>query len=250
MASTRSLAILAGVTALLVLAVVWDVVRPGRDHAPGSRRLVPACDSVARVVWERPGDAPVVLEREYGLPYEVSVRRGAAELRVPADERVVEDVLGTLELLSPRRTLPASRAERGLDPPRLRVHVTCDGGLTTTLALGNRIEAMDRVWLARLDADANRATDYLIEGHAARALDRTADDLRARRVFARLVASVAPDGLSGAARVELRQGSRTLALSGQPALIDIGAGPQATDAGATPLEPRVRADLGRTSELL
>jgi hypothetical protein len=243
---TRSLAILAGVTALLVLAVVWDLARPGRDVAPGSRRLVPACDSVARVVWERPGAASVILERMYGLGYELSVPQGAGETRVPADERVVEDVLGTLELLSARRALPASRVERGLDQARLRVLVTCRGGRTTTLALGNRVAAMDRVWLARLDADADQPgphdlIDYLIEGHAARALDRSLDDLRARRVFASLAASLAADGLSGDARIELRQGSRALALRGRPALVDLD---------SESLEPRVRADFGQVSTLV
>jgi hypothetical protein len=242
-ASTRSLTILAGVTALLVLALVWDVARPGRDLTPGSRRLVPACDSVARVVWERPGEAPVVLERKYGLPSELRVARQppAGELRVPADEHVVDDLLGTLELLSPRRALPASRAERGLDPPRLRIHVRCQGGRTTTLALGHRITAMDRVWLARLDADTDQpGTDHLIEGHAARALDRSLDDLRARRVFAGLAASLTPDGLSGDADIELRQGSRALALLDRHTILDLDAEPA----------PLARADLGQLSALV
>jgi hypothetical protein len=236
--STRSLVILAGVTAVLLLAAIWDLARPDRA-APGSRRLVPACDSVARVVWERPATAAVALQHVDGRTYELILSRDTGEVRLPADERVVDDVLGTLELLSPRRALPARRAERGLAPARLHVRVICTDGRATTLALGDRSAAMDRVWLARAGDEQHSDTDYLIEGHAARALDRSADELRARRVFARLGASLAADGLTGAARIELQQGARSLALSGRPALVHLDAA-----------VPGARADLGQVSALV
>lgn len=237
MPSTRSLVILAGVTALLALAAIVDLARPDRD-APRSRRLVPACDSVMRVDWERATVAPVALQRVDGRTYELVESRDAGEVRLPADERVVEDVLGTLELLSPRRALPARRAERGLAPARLHVRVTCADGRVTVLALGDRVAAMDRVWLARF-SDAQADTDYLIEGHAARALDRRADELRARRVFARLGERLAADGLAGETRIELQQGDRALALSGRPALVHLDAA-----------VPSARADIDQVSALV
>ena len=242
--STRSLAILAALAALLVFAVIWDLVRPDRTATPGAGRLVPACERVTRVAWERPGTPVVTLQHVDGRAYELRLGEGADETRLAADARVVEDVLGTLELLSPRRALPARPAERGLDPAGLRIHVACDDGRVTTLALGDHIAALDRVWLARLspDAGADRpGTDYLIEGHAARALDRSVDALRARRVFARLGASVTPDGLSGDARIALRQGPRALIVSGRPALVQL-------DAAAPELA--ARADLDRVSALV
>lgn len=224
--------VLGGVTALLVFATIWDLVRKD-ERAPGSRRLVAQCERVTRVTWERPGNVTVSIEGD-GHAYEVRV----GEARWPADGRVVEDVLGTLELLAPYRALAAARAERGLDRPRLRVHVTCEDGRATTLALGDRIAAMDRVWLARLD---ELDKDYLIEGHAARALERNADDLRQRRVFASIAASLVADGLAGDARIELRAGGRTVALSGRPASVALEV------AGA---DVRARAELDHVSALV
>lgn len=246
MASTRSLVILASVTAALVLAMLWDLVGtdPGQ-RAPRSRRLVPDCGAVTRVVWERPGAAPVTLERITRDEHVLRVQQDGQEVTLAAEARVAEDVLGTIELLAYRRALPARRAERGLDQPRLRVHVTCqEAGRAVTLALGAHVAALDRVWLARAEAgdDGRRAaqageTDYLIEGYAARAIDRTVSELRARRIFTNL----GPDGLHEGGRMEIRRGQRALVVTGKPAFVELDASPPGL---------RVRADAGQVSMIV
>ncbi len=247
MVSTRSLVILASVTAALVLAMLWDLLGAGSgESAPRSRRLVPDCGMAKRVVWERPGAAPVTLERIDRDEHVLRVQQGGEEVTLAAEPRIAEDVLGTIELLSYRRALPARRAERGLDRPRVRVHVTCEEpvGRAVTLALGEHVAAMDRVWLARDQAgsdgqspDEPDETDYLIEGYAARAIDRTVSGLRARRIFTNL----GPNGLTERGRIEIRQGERSLILAGNPAFVQL-------DASQPDL--RVRADAGQVSALV
>lgn len=242
MASTRSLVILASVTAVLVLAMLWDLLGTGAGTlAPRSRRLVSGCSAVTRVVWERPGAAPVTLERITRDEHVLRVQQEGQEVALAAEPRVAEDVLGTIELLAYRRALPARRAERGLDQPRLRVHVTCqEAGRAVTLALGEHVAAMDRVWLARAerggdgqpDEEPDEEIDYLIEGYAARAIDRTASELRARRIFTNL----GPDGLDERGRIEIRQGERALVVSGKPAFVELD---------ASQPDQRARADAGQ-----
>lgn len=240
MASARALAVLAAVAAALVAAAAWDLWHPGeREAAPATRRLLPGCD-VTRVRWERPQQPPVILEPAAGDRHVLRVRRHGRDLALPADPRAARDVLGTLELLAHRRAMPARRAERGLDRPRLRLHVTCADGHTAILALGQRLVPLDRVWMARTghgEARAGQPVDYLIEGYAARALDRPADALRARRVFA----SLQPGSLPGDVRIDIREGERALVLGGDPALVHL----DALWPGA-----RVRADPDRVSELV
>jgi hypothetical protein len=245
-ASTRSLVILACVTAALVLALLWDLLGAGSGKsAPRSRRLVPDCGMATRVVWERPGAAPVTLERIDRDEHVLRVQQGGREVTLAAEPRIAEDVLGTLELLSYRRALPARRAERGLDRPRVRVRVTCEGPArrAVTLALGEHVAAMDRVWLARQPGTDGQSpeeaseTDYLIEGYAARAIDRTVSELRARRI----VTNLGPNGLTERGRIEIRQGERSLVLAGNPAFVQL-------DASQPDL--RVRADAGQVSALV
>jgi hypothetical protein len=234
--------ILASVTAALVLAMLWDLVGTGAGtQAPRSRRLVPDC-AVTRVVWERPDAAPVTLERISRTEHALRVQQDGQEVTLAAEPRVAEDVLGTIELLAYRRALPARRAERGLERPRVRVRVTCEGqaGRAITLALGEHVAAMDRVWLARTDQGgphaAQAGTDYLIEGYAARAIDRAPGELRARRIFTNL----GPDGPGESGRIEIRQGERALVVTGRPALALLAGHP----------DLRVRADAGQVSALV
>ncbi|WP_428266218.1 DUF4340 domain-containing protein [Haliangium sp.] len=248
MASARALWALGAVAALVAVVALWDLVRAPDSAAPALPRLVPACAAgaaggdgseagsgeerqgragfergVRELVWERPGQAPVSLTRDPSGGHRVQL--GEAGVGVggwPADPAAVRDLFATLELLRPRRRLPADRAARGLDEPRLRLHLRCRSGGGVSLGFGDRLAAMDRVWVARVGASPpprGLDDDYLIAGYAARALDRSLDDLRARRVFAALDAAAA--GLPAGARLDIRVGGEHLRLSGRPLVVHL-----------------------------
>lgn len=244
MGSRRALAVLAAVAALLVVAVVIDLGQwwPGQTPAPVARRLLPGCGTVQRIAWQRPGAPAMRLVREAGKGMVLAGVDGLV------DEAAVADVLGTLELVSYRRKLPADRVARGLAEPRVRLEVTCEHGGVVTLALGNRIEQVDRVWLARGGDAPDDSADYLIDGHAARALDRAPDALRARSVFPLLGGRTGDPFVAGIARIEIQRGARTRVLSGSPAMVDVepraAGAPGALEAGSVRADPAMVAKLG------
>ena len=247
MGSRRALAVLAGLAALLVVAVIIDLGQwwPGQEpaRAPATRRLLPGCGVVQRIAWHRPGEPVVSIAREADRGMVLAGIDGLVDGLV--DQAVVADVLGTLELISYRRKLPADRRARGLDEPRVRLEITCEHGGVVTLALGHLIEQVDRVWLARggdpgaggaLPAGdpAENPADYLIDGYVARALDRSPAELRARRVFPLLGAlggRMSDPFVAGVARIEIQRGARTRVLSGSPPMVHLAQRPARAPGG-------------------
>ncbi|GAB4559931.1 MAG: hypothetical protein Tsb0020_06180 [Haliangiales bacterium] len=202
------------------------------------------------MVWERPDEASVTLKRADGGPG-YSVLDGSEGGPRPADDAAVRDLFGTLTLLRAERSFPVEREERGLDSPRVRVRAMCDDGGETEFAIGDRIAALDRVWLAMGRAESSADVDYLIAGYAARSIDRTAAELRARQVFPQLERM--RDGFDEGVSLEVRATTGRVRIVGDPAMIQLD-GSDAFDGlgGRDGLGERlrVRADSGRVSELL
>ena len=168
MDSRRWLALLGALAAALAAALVLDLAAGGRA-APGGRILADWDPSRVRAVRiERRGQPPVVVQRD-GAGWRV-----AAPVDAPADPSAVADLLGTLEIIAPRR-----RAGGAVSDPALTVTVERSGRPAVTLDLAGDTGQTDRVWLSRRGED-RRA---LIDGYQLRALDLAADDLRERRPF-------------------------------------------------------------------
>ncbi|ACY18132.1 hypothetical protein, partial [Haliangium ochraceum] len=242
MSSYRTLWVL-GALALGVFGfVLWEQLAPRelRPDGPSSQRLLGDCGVPVRVQWLRPEAPPVTLrpgsEYSYVLCVGASCERDIGQATdIPADAEMVRDVLGTLELLSARRSLSASREQRGLAPPRLRLLVNCAGGGQAELLMGARLleddedgddgddgadgdgrASLERAWVARGDA-ADDDTDYLIDAHDAEVLDLRVDELRRRRVFSGLA-----DGTGAAeARIALERGERSIAVTLTPPRLEI-----------------------------
>ncbi|HEU5055005.1 MAG TPA: DUF4340 domain-containing protein [Kofleriaceae bacterium] len=183
MDSRRWLIALAALAAALAAALVVDLAGGGRV-SPGGRILADWDPSrVAAVHIERPGQPPVVVERD-GATWRLT-----APVAAPADPLAVADLLGTLEILSARR-----RAEGAVADPVLSVTVTPSGRTPVTLDLAADSGRTDRVWLSRRGED-RRA---LIDGYQLRALDLAADDLRERRPFRGRLAGATRIAVGGA----------------------------------------------------
>jgi hypothetical protein len=190
--------------AALVLALAGAVIldRPPPRAVSASDRVLPAlaAGAVRRVELARAGVPPTVLESSPG---------GWRVDGHPADPAAVRDLLGGLEYLAWRRRLPPEHgAARGLDPPRLRVHVD-DGRVPRELLIGRAQPGLGRTWATTPGA----AYHYLVEDHAARALDLGAADLRRRRAI-----------IVDAARLRIDEGERAVAFSGRPPCVTAPAG--------------------------
>ncbi len=243
-----ALAVVAGL-ALAAVLVVPGWRRSGLSgEVSATARLWPGCD-LDRVVWERSGEASVTLKRVDGGPG-YSVLDGAEGGPWPADDAAVRDLFGTLTLLRAERRFPVERGERGLGSPRVRVRAVCDDGRETEFAIGDRIAALDRVWLATDTAESGADVDYLIAGHAARSIDRTVAELRARQVFPQLERM--RDGLDDGVSLEVQATAGQVRIAGDPAMVELGSDVFDGLGGRDGLGERlrVRADSGRVSELV
>ncbi len=151
-----------GVLALVVLALAAALLlAPAPVAVVGRGRVLSG--RPARVVLERPGLAPVVVEVT-----------AATVDGFPADPGALRDLLGTLELLSARRRVPsADAAARGLDAPRLTVGIDA-----ARLRFGRVVPGLGQVW-----ATLGEGEDLLLDAHALRALELGRDDLRRRAPF-------------------------------------------------------------------
>ncbi len=197
MSSRRTLIVLSALALVSVVVVILDGGHAGQA-VRDERRLVPAYarENVTGLRIERPGAADVVIRSSKGT------LAMAAPVAAALDQAAITDLLGTVEVLTYRRS-SRRRAEHGLDTPRVRLTVEL-GHASVVLALGARMDAIDRVWLGR----SGDSKAYLIDGYAARALDRTAAELRSRRVF-----FAQPHEVTG---IELHRGAASLVLSGAP----------------------------------
>ena len=159
--SRRALLALSVTVCSLAAAVAID--RPRSATLPG--RILPGLGVVTRLEIQASGRPPVVLMRDAA---------GALVLPgLPTDAAAVADLVSELTLLSSRRRVPPD-AEHGLDAPRLTVRV--DG---RELRIGRHERALGRTWVAV----AGEAEHHLVDDWAARALDRTVDELRQRAPF-------------------------------------------------------------------
>jgi hypothetical protein len=192
------------------LAAAW-LLGGGAPAGPTSTRLLPGLDPgrVQRLAWRRPGAPDVVVARgDAGLAI-------VAPVAAPADDAALSSVLGTLELLS------YARRDDGGDPGPTRFTLEVDG---VGLEVGSAVPALARTWLTI----AGRR--YLVDDHAARALDVTLDGLRARDAL-----DADPDRI---AAVELHGDGRHLLLDGRPLQVHL------PDGG------RARADADRSAALV
>lgn len=243
MHSRNQLLFLLLLAAVLITAVILDT----RDTAGPRRasfRLFPEhaqAGGVVRVTWLRSGQEPVILERAAEDAFVLPSHRAQGAV---VDHAVATDVFATLELLSFVRKEDAARAaEHGLVPPRFALRIEFADGREGWLYVGDRVPQLDRVWVSvsRVARGAARRPGvgvvrgvYLIEGYHGRALDRTLDDLRQRRVFA-----VPAEHISS---IEIHAGDRALVLSGQPLAVEV--------AGQDSAPGAVLADAEAVSELV
>jgi hypothetical protein len=168
----RALAVL---IAALGAALLFDLARtPARSRVQDA--LIPEL-TTARVVE---------LRIEHGRE-RVTLRRSGDEFSLsepvfaPTDPGAVRELFDALALLAHRRRLsPDARpaAELGLDPPRAVLTLLLDSGAHVTLDLGAEVPTRG-AWMRRRDS----GEIFLVEAHAVRDLDRSAAELRQRRVF-------------------------------------------------------------------
>src|SRR5262249_27915552 len=214
----RGLLALSLAVGALATAVALDRPRRAAPDEPGRffPGLAPA--SVRRIEIRAPSRPPLVLERtseELTLP------------GLPTDRDAVRDLVASLALLASRRRAPAGPGH-GLETPRLEVGVTDDKG-TRVLLVGNREPALGRVWAALRCAPEH----HLVDDWAARAVDRTADDLRRRAPFAG----------GDVASVRLEAGGTTIDIAGRPAGVAVPGGRALAD------HRKLAALIGRIEEL-
>ncbi|HKA87387.1 MAG TPA: DUF4340 domain-containing protein [Haliangiales bacterium] len=214
----RGLLALSLAVVALATAVALDRPRRAAPDEPGRffPGLAPA--SVRRIEIRAPSRPPLVLERtseELTLP------------GLPTDRDAVRDLVASLALLASRRRAPAGPGH-GLETPRLEVGVTDDKG-TRVLLVGNREPALGRVWAALRGAPEH----HLVDDWAARAVDRTADDLRRRAPFAG----------GDVASVRLEAGGTTIDIAGRPAGVAVPGGRALAD------HRKLAALIGRIEEL-
>jgi len=198
--SRRALLALSVLVCALAAAVVIDRPRGAPADLPG--RMFPglAPSAVKRVEIRAPGRSPVVLARDAA---------GALVLPgLPTDAAAVGDLLSELTLLSSRRRVPPD-AEHGLDAPRLTVLVD-----SRELRIGRRERALGRTWVAVV----GEAEHHLVDDWAARALDRSVDELRQRAPF--------PGEWT---RVRVAAGGKTIEIAGRPPLVRVPGGAALAD---------------------
>lgn len=193
MSSRGSLIALSVVAALLALAVALDGSRGPATRADA--RLLPELRDreLARITWRRAGEPDLVAEHT-GDGWMIT-----APVEAPVDRGAIDDVVGALELLRPRRHV----ADAEVITPHTTLALQLRGGDVITLALGDRVEAARQRFIARRD----RAGAFLIDEYPGRVLDARADDLRSRRAIA-----VPPEPSS----IAIFAPDATLQLSGRP----------------------------------
>jgi hypothetical protein len=211
--TSRTLAVLSVV--VLALATIVVVDRPPRPPDAGllARILDNGTTAAAtRVTLHAADRADVTLERAAGAP--PAAFRLTAPVAAPVDPAAMTDLLGTLEYLSFRREIPAGDAAaadaRGLGAAARVITIERPDAPPVELRIGKPEPALGRTWIARPD----RRAWYLVDDYFARALDRTADDLRARDLL-----PIAPDKLAGPLTVDA--GGHHLALVGDPPTVEI-----------------------------
>jgi hypothetical protein len=204
-ADRATLILLSVIAAALAVVVIVD--SGGQDGTViESRRVVPGFrpSAAQRIIIEQSGGPATVIERG-GDGFALT-----EPMQAPADAAAVDDLLGTLELLSFRRRGGAPSAETGLSPPAATVTVEVAGGGRFELGIGARAGELDRVWVSHDGAS------YLVDGYAARALVRSAEELRSRRPL-----PFRRDQLTG---IELHHGDTDLVLSGRPLAVHLDGG--------------------------
>ncbi|MCG8425333.1 MAG: DUF4340 domain-containing protein [Proteobacteria bacterium] len=224
MHSRNGLLVLSTLAAFLVAAVVID---SGRMKGPVSvsRRIIPELtgalasgEAIARITWKRSGIQPFSLMRDdTGEWVLVTDRSHAIAAGTAVNSAVVSDIVGTLELLSYVRTAtgdPHTRAAGDRERSHLALHIELSTGQTVTLHLDQTVSAADRVWITRgngretAENTTALARRYLIDGYAARALDRNVADIRQHRLVRLSAESITA--------IELHAGDRELLIAGQP----------------------------------
>ncbi len=229
MADRANLLLLSIVAAVMaVYLVLTGGGAPGTAHP--SARIVPEqrADQLEAITIDRPGKPAVTLER---APDPDGFRM-VAPADAPVDDAAMSDLVGTLEILSYRREVaPADAAGAGLDRPRAVLHLRYDRAGEVVLRVGATLDMTDQSWLARGDRI------FLVDGYAARALVRGADDLRARQPL--------PTRHRDVTGLEVHTAGGDLVLSGRPLAVHLPDLPGAAraDAGA------VRALIDRLDDL-
>lgn len=205
MADRATLIALSVIAAALAVMVIVGAGGSGSTVVE-SRRVVPGFRpaAVERITLRGGEDAPVILERA-GEGFAM-----VEPMQAPADDAAVDDLLGTIELLTWRRRGGAPSADQGLAPPAATVELELRGGGRQVIELGAHAGEIDRAWVAR-DGEI-----YLIDGYAARALRRSAEDLRSRRPL-----PFRRDQLTG---IEISRAQADLVLSGRPLAVHLDSG--------------------------
>lgn len=205
MADRGTLILLSVIAAALAVVLIVDA--GGQDGTViESRRVVAGFRPAAaqRITLQQSGGTATVIERaDDGFTM-------VEPMQAPADAAAVDDLLGTLELLSFRRRGGAPSVEKGLLPPAATVTVDVAGGGRVELGIGARAGELDRVWVSHDGAS------YLVDGYATRALLRTAEELRSPRPL-----PFRRDRVTG---IELHHGDADLVLSGRPLAVHLDAG--------------------------
>jgi uncharacterized protein DUF4340 len=223
--SRRGLTLLSVLVLALALAVLVDQPRPALDAGLRDRVLegfAPA--RIVRLTLRAPGRPELVLERAPVPDGAGGTTKGLALTapgRFATDQAAVRDLLGTLEYLSWRRRFPADASRwsaRGLDAPAVAIATWDDTGTAAALLVGRTETTLGRTWVS----PGPGGPVYLVDAYAARALDRSLDDLRRHDPFA--LASDSVDRLEVATpRVRAR-------LRGRPACVEIAGGCARADA--------------------
>ncbi len=209
MASKSTLLALTVVAAALAAVVALDTPGPGGPARSGAR-LLPELEqskleevSIAR----REGPALSLVRSSDGA------FAAAGHPAAVLDPVALADLEATLRLLTYRRAVSAGsreqRARRGLDPPRLTLSIALESGAEVILEIGDRLPGADQYWLRR----SGRDRTFLVEGYAARAMDRGLVDLRSRNPL-----GAKPDEVTG---VEIHANGRALVLGGKPMAVHL-----------------------------
>ena len=213
MSSRITLVVLNALAVASLLVVILDS-GASRDAKRRDMRVVPeySRDAVTGLRIDRPGKPALSIQ----------IRDGLATIALPhkaaVDESALEDLLGTIDVLTYRRA-STRREAHGLETPRVTITLEL-GRKSVTIQLGASVTEIDRVWIGR----EGQSRSMLIDGYAARALDATEQRLRSGKVF-----YARPDEVTG---VELHARGRSLVLSGSPLTVH-GAGP-----GRVRMDPR------------
>ncbi len=214
MSSRHTLIALTVVAVFLGAVVALD--RPTKT-ASRSPRVVPEYREakVTRVVLARPGMDDVEMVRgQTGW-------RIVEPVAAPVDVDAVDHLLGTIETLSYIRRGPSPEPKS-----QRRIAIELAGGDQVVLRIGNPSAKSGGAWVTR----DGTAKAFLVEGYAAKALDRTIHNLRRSRVFGTSLEQVS--GLT------VNVGAEALQLSGAPLALHL-------DGGGT-----VRADARALARLL